>query len=228
MVARLNQAINDNYIVKIKQKEAELSALQSKINPHFLNNTLQSLHAMAVLDKTREIETTIESLGSLFDYVLYETGDIVKAQEEMNYLESYLQIQQSRNSKRFEYAIEADAEAANCRMPKLLIQPIVENAILHGLGDSWSGGLIEVRLHYSAGRLEIRVTDNGKGMTAEQREHIDRLLRDEDTGSRSIGLKNVYDRLRLIHGSEGFTFGIESSPGEGTTILVGFPASTEY
>ncbi|MFC5404270.1 cache domain-containing sensor histidine kinase [Cohnella soli] len=227
MVVELKQLINENYLVKIKQKEAELSALQAKINPHFLNNTLQSLHAMAVLNKTKDIETTIESLGKLFDYVLYESGDIVRVEDEMNYLESFLQIQQSRNTKRFEYSIDADPQARNIQLPKLLIQPLVENALIHGLKSKFAGGFVSVSVCLEEGNVVIRVSDNGEGMSSEQLERVHRLLNDEDLHAKSIGLKNVKDRLKLTYG-EDTSFLIETKLSEGTSVWVKLPITAEY
>ncbi|MBM7568472.1 cache domain-containing sensor histidine kinase [Paenibacillus sacheonensis] len=254
MAQQLNQLINENYIAKIKQQEAELSALQAKINPHFLNNTLQSLHAMAVLDRTRELETTIESLGRLFDYVLYDSGDIVRVDDELQYLASYLQIQQSRNAKRFDYAIEAEASVRRTPVPKLLVQPLVENALIHGLDALRTGGYIRVEVELEAGagiepetaaetgtaaetrtpagartgaaadeeRILIRVSDNGEGMSEERLAWVTAMLEGEMPAAKSIGLRNVRDRLQLLHGDRAF-LRIESRPGEGTVLTIGFP-----
>ncbi|HEY0829205.1 MAG TPA: sensor histidine kinase [Bacilli bacterium] len=219
MVEELKKLINENYIVKIKQKEAELSALQAKINPHFLNNTLQSIHSMAVLNKTKDIENTIESLGKLFDYVLYESGETVLIRDEIRYLESYLQIQESRNSRRYEYKIDADKQIEHYKIPKLMLQPLVENALIHGLKMKLSGGLVKVSVHEEDDFVTFIVSDNGQGMSPEELERVNERLDQEQTHTKSMGLKNVYERIKLRYGEQG-SFQIQTKQEEGTSIMI--------
>lgn len=221
MVKELKKLINENYIVKIKQKDAELNALQAKINPHFLNNTLQAIHSMAVLKRTRDIETTIESLSKLFDYVLYESGKFVQVKDEICYLESYFKILKG-NNKRFQYVIHVDERAESLIIPKLLLQPLAENALVHGLQKKLSDGLISIMVADEGDRISFLVSDNGKGMTREELDKVYRIIHNEDLETNSIGLRNVYERLKLRYGKDA-VFEIQTKPFEGTCITLKIP-----
>lgn len=221
MVEELKKLIDENYIVRIKQKEAEISALQAKIQPHFLNNTLQQIHSMAVLGRTKAIETTIEMFSSLLDYVLYENRDLVLIKEELQYLECYLQIQCGSN-KRLSFSIYSDPALENHIMPKLLLQPLVENALIHGLSKRTSACVVEVSVRQEDGFVTFCTHDNGKGMSQEELEYVYGIIRDEGLNVKSIGLRNVYERLKLKYFEEG-VFEIQTKEGEGTSILLKIP-----
>jgi len=221
MVEELKKLINENYIVRIKQKEAEIHALQAQIEPHFLNNTLQLIHSMAVLGRNQEIEKTIEMLSSLLDYVLFENEDFVSIKDEVRYLECFLQIQYGSN-KRLDYSIHLDEALENHVMPKLLLQPLVENALIHGLSGRTSACVVEIDIRLENAFVSFRVRDNGKGMSPKELEHVYEMMKKEDIHVKSIGLRNVYERIKLKYYEEG-TFEIQTKEGEGTSILIQIP-----
>lgn len=221
MVEELKKLIDENYIVRIKQKEAEIHALQAQIQPHFLNNTLQLIHSMAVLGRNQEIEKTIEMLSSLLDYVLFENEDFVSIKEEVRYLECYLQIQYGSN-KRLDYRIHLDETLENHVMPKLLLQPLVENALIHGLSGRTSACVVEIDIGLENAFVSFRVRDNGKGMSPKELEHVYEMMKKEDIHVKSIGLRNVYERIKLKYYEEG-TLEIQTKEGVGTSILIQIP-----
>ncbi len=223
MVNNINHLMQQNTLVTIRQKEAEMEALQSKINPHFLYNTLQTIHSMAVLDRTQDIEALIEQLGELFDYTLYENRNIVRLEEELKYIRNYLNIYQNKYVKRFDFAIEADEAALAQPVPKLLLQPLVENALIHGLKESIHSGHIDVRATVVQGEVVIEVEDNGCGMSPEKKEALLTAFERGESSGNSLGMRNVYDRLKLIYQDAG-RFEIEPNPGGGTRVTLRFPA----
>lgn len=222
MVKELNILIKENYLVKLKQKDAELNALQSKINPHFLYNTLQSIHSMAVLDRTQDIQKTIENLGELFDYVLYEHGNAVLIKDELRYLRSYLEIYKNRYNRRFDYSIDIDQRIENYIIPKLLLQPLVENALIHGLKDKPEGGYIKVCGEIEGDLVFFCISDNGRGMSDKELESTFKKIYAQNPWGKSIGLRNVYERIHLKYGDIG-KFQIETKEREGTSIILKIP-----
>ncbi|MGO4370868.1 sensor histidine kinase, partial [Paenibacillus sp. MCAF20] len=129
---------------RIKQREAELTALQSQINPHFLYNTLDSIHWLAVKKKNYDVSEQIEALAEIFRHVLNNGEPLVTVRQELDFLESYMFIQTRKYGDRIKLRISADAKLMGCKMPKLILQPLVENAIVHGLEHIVEGGFIEV------------------------------------------------------------------------------------
>lgn len=222
MVKELNILIKENFLVKLKQKDAELDALQSKMNPHFLYNTLQSIHSMAVLDRTKDIQNIIENLGELFDYVLYEHGNDVLIKDELRYLKSYLEIYKNRYNRRFDYSIEIDQRIENYIIPKLLLQPIVENALIHGLKDKPEGGHLKVSGDIEGCLICFCISDNGRGMTDKELEDTYNKIHAQNPWGKSVGLRNVYERIQLKYGDMG-KFQIETKEREGTSIILKIP-----
>ncbi|MBB6731949.1 cache domain-containing sensor histidine kinase [Cohnella zeiphila] len=221
MVDELKKLIDENYIVRIKQKEAEIHALQAQIQPHFLNNTLQLIHSMAVLGRNADIEKTIQMLSSLLDYVLFENEDFVSIKDEVRYLECFLQIQYGSN-KRLNYSIQLDEALELHVMPKLLLQPLVENALIHGLSNRTSACVIEIEIKLENSFVTFRIHDNGKGMSPKELEHVYERMKKKDMNAKSIGLRNVYERIKLKYYEEGM-LEIQTKEGEGTSILIKIP-----
>lgn len=221
MVEQLRKLIDENYVVRIKQKEAEFHALQAQIQPHFLNNTLQLIHSMAVLGRTQEIEKTIEMLSSLLDYVMHGKDDFVSIKDEVRYLEYFLQIQYGSN-KRLNYRIQLDETLEDYTMPKLLLQPLVENALIHGLSGRTSSCEVEIDIRLENDKVAFCVHDNGRGMSPEELEHVRELISSGESNAKSIGLRNVCERIQLNYSEEG-TLEIQTREGEGTSILIRIP-----
>lgn len=230
MVHRVNDLMTETYTAKVQEREAQLRALQAQINPHFLYNTLDTINWIAVGRGAHDISQMIDSLAKYFRLSLNKGRDTVSVEDELNLAKVYLEIQQSRFIGSFDFTIEADPEALSLLMPKLTLQPIVENALLHGIRKSEAkrGSIrIEARLH--GDELLLSVGDDGLGMPEEQ---ALRLLTEprpqaHDAGSgSSYGLYNVNERIRLFSG-EAYGLSIRSRPGEGTTVRVRLKARLE-
>lgn len=210
--------------------QAEIDALQSQINPHFLYNTLDAIRGQALIDDSPVIADMTEALSILFRYSISRTGNLVTLREEFRCIEKYLMIQQFRFSGKFQYVRDVDPNLLSCLIPRLTLQPIVENAIYHGLETCPEGGIITLSLEQSGGYLVIRVSDNGIGMTESQLLSINEKLRvstlvsvplSSKKGS-SIALGNVNRRIRLTFGDE-YGLSVSSAPNIGTDVEVLLP-----
>ncbi|WP_338130565.1 sensor histidine kinase [Cohnella ginsengisoli] len=220
MVQQIQDLIERVYKGQLREKEAELKAMQAQINPHFLYNTLDSIRWMAVKNKDYEVGEQIEALSDLFRHSLNQGKEATTLREEIDHLRNYLLIQQTRFSDRLSCLIEVDPSALDAEIPKLVLQPLVENAIVHGLEDEPRGGRIEVRAAYANGEIAITVRDNGKGTDALP---IRAMLAGDTTGREAFALLNIHERIKLRYGEE---YGLEfdSAPGRGTVVVVRIPA----
>lgn len=210
--------------------QAEIDALQSQINPHFLYNTLDAIRGQALIDDSPVIADMTEALSILFRYSISRTGNLVTLREEFRCIEKYLMIQQFRFSGKFQYVRDVDPNLLSCLIPRLTLQPIVENAIYHGLETRPEGGIITLSLEQSGGYLVIRVSDNGIGMTESQLLAINEKLRvstlvsvplSSKKGS-GIALGNVNRRIRLTFGDE-YGLSVSSAPNIGTDVEILLP-----
>jgi len=216
MVRQLDETINDVYISKLKQREAELTALESQINPHFLYNTLDSIHWLAVKHKNYDVSEQIEALAEIFRHVLNKGEPFVTIRQELDFLDSYMLIQKRKYGRRIRLIVEADQELMNRRIPKLILQPLVENAIVHGLEQIVEGGTIKVSISRVGQKIQFLVTDNGKG-TDEIKIH--QMMSSAADTKNVFALKNIDDRIKLHYGLEfGLTF--LSKPGLGTQVEI--------
>lgn len=227
MRQRIEFLIYQVYYGKLRQKDAEYEALQSKINPHFLYNALQTIHSLAVLERHEDVETVTAALGEMLEYLTYEKDGQVYLQQELDYTSNYTKIQQTRYSDSFSVSMDITEEARRCVIPKLLIQPIVENAINHGLAEKENGELL-ISAWVGEGVLQIVVRDNGVGMDEQTLERLMKHVRSENRESKhkSIGLPNIQERLVLKYGSQ-YGISIKSEPDEGTEVIVRMPAIKE-
>ncbi|WP_084673344.1 sensor histidine kinase [Paenibacillus sp. HW567] len=201
----------------------ELRLLYSQIKPHFLYNTLDTIRSMAVMANAKEISNILRALGEFFRSSLNNGQELIAVAQEKKHLQSYLYIQQIR-FKKLKYHIEFEPEIEACRVPTMLLQPLVENAIHHGIREMPDGGLCEIFGYAEGegeqGNLIFIVRDNGKGMDEEQQQ---RIWSNEGEGELySFGLKNIQDRIQLRFGG---SYGIElsSEPGKGVEVLLRLP-----
>lgn len=230
MTARLNTLIKDNYQAKIREsnletleKEAQISALQQQINPHFLYNTLETIKWMAYEKGARDICDMVTALGKFFRGSISKQNGLISFEQEIEHLKTYLYIQEIRYCGKFDVIWKVSPEVLQKKTVKLILQPLVENAILHGMEEMESGGHIILRMREEDGHILCVVEDNGSGMTPERLRELTDSLHTESKGTGSIGVSNVYRRLHLYFG-EDFSFQIESKPGEGTRILFRIPS----
>lgn len=210
-----------------EQQVMEMKMLASQINPHFLYNTLETIRMQALTAGNREVANSIKLLGKSMRYVQENTGtSMVSLKKELDYMETYLQIQRIRFGDRVNYRIllKPEMELENYLLLPLLIQPIVENAILHGLEQVSENGRIDIAVEAPEDEfLKITIADNGCGMSAEELELLrGRMAQRTLDRSRSIGLCNINQRIRLCYGDE-YGMQINSTPGEGTVIVVKLP-----
>jgi len=220
MVQTVRSLAEDSFQAKLQEREAMLKALQAQINPHFLYNTLEAINWMAIRRDAEDISLMVDSLSKYFRLTLNKGRDIVTVREEVALVKAYLDIQQTRFQGSFEtiYSIEADVEAL--MIPKLTLQPIVENALLHGLRSrTQKDGLISVRIRAEGEGdrryVAILIEDNGAGIPAAK---LERLFEKRDA-ELSYGLYNVNERLRLFSG-EGGGMHVESEEGVGTRVMI--------
>ncbi|MDR9853127.1 histidine kinase [Paenibacillus sp. VCA1] len=219
------------YEAELENKKSELTFLRSQINPHFLYNTLEMVKGMAAVRGGHEIRDIAKSLGQIFRYSI-KGENVVTLETEMGIVDSYMQIQQIRFGGRFHVRYELQDEAMQCLIPKMILQPIVENAVFHGLELKEQPGTLTIRGNVRDDReLVLAVEDDGLGMEPERLAQVrDALHRQErDIGSRgeprvsSIGLANVNNRIKLTYGEE-YGLEVESALGKGTKIRLSMPA----
>ncbi|WP_019637992.1 sensor histidine kinase [Paenibacillus fonticola] len=222
---RLEQYIDKMYTSEIKQKNAELVALQSQINPHFLYNTLESIRMKAHYMGAKDVGQMIYSLSVLFKNMV-KKSTIITIEEEIDMCANYLDLFRIRYEGRLEVKIEVDPSIAGFSIIKLLVQPIVENYIVHGFRSLEFDNIIKVRAYRSDDRVHITVSDNGSGIRpeklAEIRQTLARTQPPPDKDHSSIGLMNVHERIVMNYG-ESYGLTVNSTEGEGTEVQLEIP-----
>lgn len=241
LLNKLKSTLENEYTNQLLKTEAEIHALQSQINPHFLYNTLETIRSQAVQKKVPEIAAMTEALATLFRYSISRPSDLSTLGEELANVESYFLIQQYRFRGRFKIIKKLDNEDANLlnyKVPVLTIQPIVENAIHHGLETKLDEGTVTIRAYSTQNRLIISVTDDGVGMTSDKLDKIVNALNNSDsavsnerysrrTGKNSgIALINVHKRIRFYFGPE-YGMYITSTKNVGTSVEIQLPKAID-
>jgi len=225
MTGRIREHIKTEYTMTLEKQTAELKALQAQINPHFLQNTLQMVGSMIYAKKPEEGYEIIKSLSAMFRYVIREPEEMADLRAEIGHLQHYMQIQQQRFGPRLGFTLEVDEEVMECRIPKLTLQPIVENAFFHGLDPKPGNWKIDVRIGLKDGEFVVRVRDNGVGIPLARLEAIRKELEGIGgfrTQAGRIGLYNVAMRIRM-HFGEPYGVEVELSKGGGTVVTVKMP-----
>ena len=221
MTHRIQELMEQNVRDQEAKRKSELKALQSQINPHFLYNTLDSIIWMAEGKKNEEVVLMTASLARLLRQSISNEDEVVPVSQEVEYARGYLTIQKMRYKDKLEFEISVDPSILNIPLIKLVLQPVIENAIYHGLKYKESKGLLQVKGFMKDGNAVLQVIDNGVGMDEETLAHIyDRHK--VNYHSNGVGVYNVQKRLQLYYGSEyGITY--ESKKGEGTTATIIIP-----
>lgn len=226
MVEDIRTLIEENYVITLKEKESELSALQAQINPHFLYNTLDTFYWKASEDGNEELADNIIALSQLFRLVLNQGDSEITVENEVELVSRYLQIQRMRFVKRLEYFIDIDEEIKKEKIPKLIVQPFVENAVVHGLENMSTSCQVKVTGKMEENMIHFEIEDTGIGMSQSQ---IDAIWQNDteskDYSRQRIGryaIKNIKERLELKY-QENFTLQIESSVGKGTRVILCIP-----
>lgn len=208
-------------------KELELQALQSQINPHFLFNTLNALSKLALLEGAEKTSDLIVSMSNLLRYNLRNLEHPVSLHDEVEHVKEYVIIQQARFRDRVRFELDFDPLALQQQIPALTLQPLVENAFVHGIEHMESGAKIRMQIKQDANYVRIILMDNGIGMSEEVRAALLRLdLVSNHKQSTGLGTKNVFKRLQLFYGQIGLVE-IDSSAGQGTKITISIPLGEE-
>lgn len=201
----LQEKINAEYQLRLQQKDLQLKALQSQINPHFLFNTLNGLIALNQIEKRTELEHSLYALTHMLRYTLNHDSNST-IEQEMRFLTDYCSLQKLRFNQRFNYSINYPPSAAQFSIPRLIFQPLVENAVIHGIEPLHRPGFLVIDvLEYKTDELLITIEDNGMGFS-------------ESSVSEHIGINNVRQRILLSNPEN--SFNIESTPGNGTVITI--------
>ena len=222
MVDHIESLISRVYVLKIKEREAELTALQSQINPHFLYNTLDSIHWKAQKNQQPEIADMVWHLSELFRMSLNKGNRFGTVASDFCFIRRYLSLQQLRYGDRITHRIELSPEVESLEIPKLLLQPFVENAVYHGLEAKAGTGLIEVSCEMVEGMLEFRVFDDGVGMPQETARELEQgnIKGEHRMGGYAVG--NIVERLNLVYGKN-YTLTVRSHVGQGTEVKLRLP-----
>ena len=224
MTVKVRELIREVTEAEENQKNAEIRALEAQINPHFLYNTLDSINWMAIEKEEYEISKMIRNLGVILRYSVNKSNQIVTIRELADWLEKYISLQQMRFNDAFSYRLNIEEETYNRKVYKLLLQPFVENAIIHGFKEMESGGLLQIDImpaRHDQGIVVI-IEDNGKGMSQEMLKcfnNREEAIKDE---GKSIGLHNAFSRMNMYY-AEKASWNVSSMEGMGTVITLRLP-----
>ena len=232
MITRNKELIAQQYQAKLEKRNAQLRALQAQINPHFMYNTLQVIGGMALEKDAPEVYSVTLALSDIMRYSLNFSKEMVCLEEEVEYLKSYVMIQNERFGGKVQLKLDLEPGTLKCLIPKLILQPLAENSFEHGLLEKAGDWILTVESHITSdGELLICVRDNGIGFDSERLKQIrEKIENDTVKALRSgshIGLTNVHARIKLRSAKEGHGVSIDSSPETGTTVSVRMPALYE-
>lgn len=220
MLRSLDEAKQRSVAMERKSREFEVNMLQSQINPHFLYNTLRTVQVL-ILQQDPQAISVIDKLITFFRSATNTQVAKIPLREELVQVRSYISIQMVRFASRFQVAFDLPEETLDCQVVRFCLQPLVENAIHHGMADRESAGLIRIEARLSQGELHLWIRDNGKGMSQEDLQKLRHKL-DHSEYDSHIGMLNVHQRIQLVFG-EGAGLYVESSPDAGTVIHMHFP-----
>lgn len=227
MVQKLDRTVREVYEIRIKENEAQLAALQSQMNPHFLYNTLESIRMEAAKERHEQLSAIISSLGNLLRYTIDKHEGRVPLGEELAFLAHYLEVQAFRLEDRLRTDIRVDLSHEHIQVPKLILQPLVENAIEHGLGERPLRIVVTSRMEEDT--LVLKVEDDGIGMSDEMLARLQSGLAFSDAGHRAkrgYALRNIHQRLQLLYGSAaGISF--ERGRPSGVSVEIRLPIPSE-
>jgi two-component system, sensor histidine kinase YesM len=230
MIEKIDDLINREYKLELENKTNQLKVLQSQINPHFLYNALQSIGTIALKNKVPQIYTLVTHLSKIMRYGMNMDEDMVPLLKEINYIKAYLLLQKERFGDQLEYSIHVDENVLNVHVPKMILQPIIENYFKHGFEARDRVGKIEINCNKEGEFLAIYILDNGSGVSEVRLKEIDTFL-NEDNSSRNsadtnIGLKNVHSRLRLNY-EHLATLELSNQENGGFLVFIRLPITVE-
>lgn len=227
MIATINHLIQREYKLEIENKSAQLKVLQSQINPHFLYNALQSIGTLALKHKAVPVYSLLTSLSKIMRYSMNMKDDIVPLSDEVQHVKSYLQLQKQRFGDRFEYEFLIEPEVEAIQVPKMILQPIVENSFKHGFDQAEGPAYIQMAASLQEnGRVIITIKDNGTGISQAEALKLQEDFGRSPNSSRegdSIGLRNIYDRLQIYYQNDA-AMRIEGVENGGFTVTFDIPS----
>jgi len=212
---KIQKLIEENYGIKIREKEAEIKSLNLQLDPHFMHNTLNLISLISLEKGEDEISELITGLSYMMKYIV-KKDNLVTFEEDFTYLKSYISIMTKRFEGKFTIEFDVDPVLLQTTVPKFFLQPIIENALIHGFERLDRKGKLSIKCYIEHHVRVFIVQDNGKGMTRDQ---VERLM---NQNGGSVGLNNVYRRIQAIYG-ENYGVTVQSAPGEGTTVTVRMP-----
>jgi len=224
LVIRIQELMNQVRNEEIVLRKTELRALQAQINPHFLYNTLDSIAWMCEEGRTKDAVEMVNALARLFRISISKGHELIPVEKEVEHAKSYLQIQKFRYKNQFQYSFDVQESCLHYYCNKITLQPIIENAIYHGLNRMIDEGFIEIKIFEDGSDVVFTVEDNGVGMTKEQCESI--LHKEVKGQTGGIGIKNVNDRVKIYFGEQ-YGMKIESELDEGTKVSIRMPKLEE-
>ena len=227
MIDKINELLEQVTTEQVRLRKAEFELLQSQINPHFLYNTLDAIIWLAEAGEQKKVVSMVRSLSEFFRTSLNRGKDIISVKEELLHVRSYLEIQQMRYQDIMKYEISVPEELGRYMIPKITIQPLVENALYHGIKNKRGTGKIEIRGYREQDGLILEIEDDGIGISRERLWQVnDGIQKKILTGKDFYGLYNVNERIRLNFGEE-YGINIQSTYGEGTVVRILLPCMEE-
>jgi two-component system sensor histidine kinase YesM len=230
MVSRIRELMKENIREQELKRKSDLKALQAQINPHFLYNTLDSIIWMGEMKQNKEVVMMTSALSKLFRISISKGREIISVKDEIDHVQSYLTIEEMRYRDKFDYIIDVDPSMYDHAILKITLQPLVENAIYHGIKEIDGRGCITIKGEKQGEEILFTVHDNGRGMEEHQLRLLNSALKDpfrehESPSNKGMGMgvRNVHARLQLYFG-ESFGLSCESGWGKGTTVSIRFPA----
>ncbi|MBN2604679.1 MAG: sensor histidine kinase [Bacilli bacterium] len=225
MIEEIRELMDTILVEQKEKRKTEFIALQTQINPHFLYNTLDSIVYLSENHMNEEVVEMVVALSKFFRISISRGKNIILLSEELEHARNYLLIQQIRYNKKFTFDFNIDENVKSCKVVKLILQPIIENAIYHGINTEYNEGSIQIRAYEKNKKLYLEVEDDGYGITPEKIQELKAGFKDQSK-AKSVGVRNVYQRLQLYYGAES-DFIIESELDVKTIIRLIIPIEKE-
>lgn len=222
MINNINELIQQVTNVTIKQKEAEIKALEAQINPHFLYNTLDTINWKAIEQEEYEISTMINSLAKILRYAVKNSNGLVTIRQELDWVKQYIYLQQSRLNVPFEFILNVDESALDYMLHKLIFQPFLENSIIHGFDNTTKKCILKIEIKDEGDLVRIIISDNGNGMDSKSVARFEQEELSTDMNGNCIGVNNVIGRLRMYYGDKS-RFYIKSELDQGVEVSITLP-----
>ena len=229
MIQEINRYIKDSYQNRLLTLDSQMKALEAQINSHFLYNTLESINSIAEIEEVESIAVMTKALGDMFRYSIKTESELVPIEDELAHVSNYMTIQKIRYEDKIDFRLEIEDGLSSYKVLKLIVQPIIENALYHGLESTRKKGTVAVKVFRQEERIVFEIADDGVGMSPDQLQELRALLSEPPAfgelgrrDKRSIGLKNVHSRISLYYGPE-YGLSLESELDKGTKVVLNVP-----